>query len=80
MKKPPATSFFNVNLKKSVYNDSCNCEVVVLRIIAKTELNFFNSLFYQFCQVISTISKINMLEFIYSPKWCYVMQNFQTEV
>ena len=55
MIEPPAIFLFDVILKRPVYNDNCNCEVIALRLIAKSELNFSDYFFYQFCQVISTV-------------------------
>lgn len=45
MMDPPAMFLLDIILEKPVYHDSCNCEVIALRIITKSELNFFDSLF-----------------------------------
>lgn len=42
----PAIFLLDVILKKPIYNDNCNGEVVALRIITKSELNFFDSFFF----------------------------------
>lgn len=55
--EPPAVFLSEVLPKKRVSNHLCNCEVVALKVIAKSGLNFFESflVFLPSCQVISTV-------------------------
>lgn len=76
--EPPTIFLFDIILEKPIYNDNCSCEVIARRIITKSELNFFDSLFLPVLPSnLYNDQKLILLEFLPSPNGPILVKNFK---